>query len=294
MISAGAPKEMVKRLWIACQIALLLITLLPCAARAQGYLSPTDAGASVLGARTNDEIAFLPQAPSASKQQQDAQSKAQQQKKIEEKEQSQRTLGIVPRFGTTNRMDAPPLSPGEKFHLFAKTAFDPVTVVIAAAQAGVSQADNQFKGYGQGAGGYGKRFGAAFADQVSTGFFSNFMYPTLFKQDPRYFRKGHGGFPRRFVYSLKQELICHTDNWGRAFNASNILGAFSSGALSNAYYPSDDRGFKLTMSRSGLAVAYATAGNLLNEFWPDISHKLHKSKPDSPPPATTKSSADSK
>jgi hypothetical protein len=246
-----------------------------------------------MGAKANEEIAFLPQAPSASKGQQDA-AKTEQEKKVEGKEQSQRTLGIVPRFGTTDRMDAPPLRSGEKFHLFAKTAFDPVTVVIAAAQAGLSQADNQFKGYGQGAAGYGKRFGAAFADQVSAGFFSNYMYPTLFKQDPRYFRKGHGGFPRRFVYSLTQEVICHTDSGGRAFNASNILGAVSSGALSNAYYPSEDRGFKLTMSRSGLAVAYASAGNLLNEFWPDISRKLHKSKPVSPPPPTTKPSADSK
>ena len=294
MIFAGAPKGMVKRLGIACQRALLLITLLPCAAQGQEYWSQTDAGVSVLGAKTNDENAFLPQAPSASKAEQETQSKTQQEKKVEKKEQSQRTLGVVPRFGTTDRMDAPPLSPGEKFHLFAKTAFDPVTVVIAAAQAGVSQADNQFKGYGQGAGGYGKRFGAAFGDQVSAGFFSNFMYPTLFKQDPRYFRKGHGGFPRRFVYSLMQEVICHTDNGGRAFNASNILGAFSSGALSNAYYPSDDRGFKLTMSRGGLAVVYASAGNLFNEFWPDIGRKLHKSKPVSSPPSTTKPSADSK
>jgi hypothetical protein len=273
---------MVKCLCIARQSAFLIIALLPGAVRAQEYALRTNDDAGQLA---REAFSFLPQAPSESKAQQDR-SKTQQEKKVEEKEQSQRTLGVVPRFGTTDRMNAPPLSSGEKFHLFAKTAFDPVTVVIAAAQAGLSQADNQFKGYGQGAEGYGKRFGAAFADQVSTGFFSNFMYPTLFKQDPRYFRKGHGGFPRRFVYSLMQEVICHTDSGGRAFNASNVLGAFSSGALSNAYYPSDDRGFKLTMSRSGLAVVYATAGNLLNEFWPDIGRKLRKSKPDSPPPAT--------
>jgi hypothetical protein len=289
-MSFAGPPMMLKCLRIVRQSALLMIALLPSAVPAQEYSLPTNDNAGQLARET---FAFLPQAPSASKAQQDA-SKIQQEKKIEEKEQSQRTLGIVPRFGTTDRMDAAPLSSGDKFHLFAKTAFDPVTVVIAAAQAGLSQADNQFKPYGQGAEGYGKRFGAAFADQVSSGFFSNFMYPTLLKQDPRYFRKGQGGFSRRFVYSLKQEVICHTDSGGRAFNASNVLGAFSSGALSNVYYPSEDRGFTLTMSRSGLAVAYATAGNLFSEFWPDISRKLHKSKPDSPQPPTTKPSADSR
>ncbi len=175
-------------------------------------------------------------------------------------------------------MDAPPLKISEKFKLFAKTSFDPVTIVIAAAQAGVSQADGQFKQYGQGAEGYGKRFGAAYGDQVSSGFFRTFLYPTIFKQDPRYFRLGRGGFVHRFGYSLVQGVVCHTDSGGRAFNVSNILGAFTSGGLSNVYYPSDDRGFALTMSRSGLAVAYAAGGDLLSEFWPDIHRKVFKRK----------------
>ena len=102
----------------------------------------------------------LPQTPSQSKADEEAAAK---------KEQSERTFGLVPRFGTTDRMDAPPLKTSEKFKLFAKTSFDPVTIVIAAAQAGVSQADGQFKQYGQGAEGYGKRFGAAYGDQISSG-----------------------------------------------------------------------------------------------------------------------------
>jgi hypothetical protein len=195
-------------------------------------------------------------------------------KDLEKQEQSERVLGIVPHFGTTDRQDAPPLTPGGKFHLFARSAFDPFTIAVAAAQAGVSQADNQFADYGQGASGYGKRFGAAFADEVSSNFFSNFLYPTMLKHDPRYFRLGTGGFKQRLFYSIKQQLVCHTDAGGRSFNYSAVVGAFSSGALSNVYYPASDRGFKLTMSRSGLALVYGTAGGLLNEFWPDISREL--------------------
>jgi hypothetical protein len=287
---------MVKHLSFVWQSALLLSAALSCSAPAQVRRSASAPDDSQFVSHLTDAENFLPQAPSESKAQQAAQSEKEREKRAEEQEQSQRTLGVVPRFGTTDRMDASPLSARGKFHLFAKTAFDPVTVGIAAVQAGVSQADNQFAGYGQGAAGYGKRFGAAFADQVSAGFFSNFVYPTMLKQDPRYFRRGQGGFPRRFVYSLVQEVVCHTDSGGRAFNTSSVLGAFTSGALSNAYYPSADRGFKLTMSRSGLAVAYAAAGNLLSEFWPDISRKVHhKSKPEDTPrgPAPAKPSANS-
>jgi hypothetical protein len=155
---------------------------------------------------------------------------------IEKQEQSQRALGL-PQFGVTSRQNAAPLSGGGKFHLFAKSAFDPVTLGITGLQAGLAQATNEFPGYGQGAQGYGKRFGASLADEVSAGFWSNFFYPLLLKADPRYFRLGEGSMKRRVLYGLRQEFVCHTDSGGRTFNFSNVLGAFTSGGISNAYYP---------------------------------------------------------
>jgi len=115
-----------------------------------------------------------------------------------------------------------------------------------------------------------------------------FSLSTLFKHDPRYFRLGNGTFKRRLLYGLAQEFVCHTDKGGRSFSYSNVLGALSGGALSNAYYPSSDRGFRLTMSRSGLALAYGAAGGLISEFWPDIQRKLFqkRKKENAAPPVT--------
>lgn len=199
-------------------------------------------------------------------------------REILKKEESQRILGVVPEFSVTSRHNAPPLSPGEKFHLFEKSALDPFNFAAAGLQAGVSQAEDEFPGYGQGAAGYGKRYGASFADQVSSGFFANFLYPVLLKEDPRYFRLGEGSIKRRIGYSLTQEFVCRTDKGHHSFNFSNVLGAFSSGGLSNAYYPSTDRGFGLTMSRSAIALAYGSLGGLIDEFWPDISQRLQRKK----------------
>ena len=191
-----------------------------------------------------------------------------------------RPLGVLPQYGVTYQHDAPPLRTSQKVHVWWRTSIDPATIVIAGIEAGVGQAQNSFPGYGQGAQGYGKRFGAALADEASSGFFSNFFYSTLLKEDPRYFRIGEGGFRRRFGRSLIQEFYCHTDKGSRSFCFENVLGAFSSGALSNAYYPDSDRGFGLTMSRSGTALAFGSAGGLLNEFWPDIRQRLfHKHHP---------------
>ncbi|HYN16364.1 MAG TPA: hypothetical protein VES66_11320 [Terriglobales bacterium] len=201
---------------------------------------------------------------------------------IEKKEQSQRILGVVPMFAVTSRQNAPPLTPRQKFHLTAKQITDPFTFVAAGLQAGLSQATDEFSGYGQGATGYGKRYGATFADQASGQFFSNFFYPTLLKEDPRYFRGGEGSIKHRIGYALAQEFVCHTDKGGRSFNWSNALGAVTTGGLSNAYYPSKDRGFGLTMSRSGIALLYGSAGGLVQEFWPDIQRKVFHKEPKLP------------
>ena len=105
----------------------------------------------------------------------------------------------------------------------------------------------------------------------------------LFKVDPRYFRLGEGSIKHRFIYSLKQEVICHTDSNGRSISWENIFGALTSGSVSNAYYPPAERGFGLTMSRSAISAGYGTLGGVVNEFYPDIIHWVfHRPDPKLP------------
>ncbi len=212
-------------------------------------------------------------------------------------------MRILPQFDVTSRQNAPPLTSGEKFRLFVKSAFDPATIGTVGLQAGLSQAENEFAGYGQGAQGYGKRFGASLADEVSSGFWSNYVYASLLKEDPRYFRLGSGNsFRRRLFRGIGQEFVCHTDSGGRSFSYESVLGGLTSGAMSNLYYPGkslirtipatattpavpvyeDDRGVELTLSRTAISFGYGIAGNLFDEFWPDLSNwfrRRHKNAP---------------
>lgn len=193
-----------------------------------------------------------------------------------------RVFGVVPQFSVTNEMNARPLTSGEKFKLFERSSFDPFNFASSGLQAGLSQATNEFPQYGQGASGYAKRYGASFADQVSSNFFANYFYATLFKEDPRYFRLGQGPAKHRIVYALEQEFVVHKDSGGRTFAFENIVAAFTSGTLSNVYYPSNDRGVGLTVSRSVIAILYGSAGGLFSEFSPDLQKLLfhRKKKPD--------------
>lgn len=234
-------------------------------------------GASSSTGGTQSETSNAPGASQKSDEGQEQQAPKKSEKEIQKEEQSQRILGVVPQFGMTSRQNAPALTTGEKFHLFVKGSFDPFEWAAAGFQAGLGQATNEFPGYGQGAAGYGKRYGASLVDQVSSNFFANFFYPTLLKEDPRYFRLGEGSIKHRILYSFAQEFVTHTDSGGRSFNWSNVLGAFTSGGLSNAYYPSTDRGLGLTLSRSSISLLYGAAGGLVDEFWVDIRNKLfHK------------------
>jgi hypothetical protein len=200
---------------------------------------------------------------------------------------SKRMLGVFPQFGVTNQKDPQPLKPSQKFHLFYRSVLDPAEFAVIGLEAGIGQAENSFPEYGQGAAGYGKRYGAAFGDQVSSGFFGNFVYPVMLKQDPRYYRRGEGSFKRRLFYALAQEFVGHKDGGARTFNWPVTLGALTAGGISNAYYPPSDRGFELTMSRAGISLLYGSLGGIGSEFWPDIARKLHRHKKESAPDEQT-------
>jgi hypothetical protein len=182
-------------------------------------------------------------------------------------EEKQRVLGFVPNFYVSYVADAAPLNSKQKFELAWRTTLDPVTFVLTGAIAGVQQAQNDFSGYGQGAQGYGKRFGATYAEAVTNTFIGSAILPSLLKQDPRYFYKGSGGARSRILYAIANAVICKGDNGHWQANYSNILGSLAAGGISNLYYPAQDRnGAGLTFENAAIEIGASAAANLLQEF----------------------------
>jgi hypothetical protein len=189
---------------------------------------------------------------------------AEKQIKVEEK---QRLAGLVPNFYVTYDWKAASLTSKQKFKLAVRATVDPATFVIVGGFAGIEQATNSFSGYGQGAAGYGKRYGAGLADTSIGAMLGGYILPSLFHQDPRYFYKGTGSIYSRILYALSTGVIARGDNgkWQPAYAA--VLGGFGSGAISNLYYPASNRnGVGLTMENGSLAIASTALGNLLQEF----------------------------
>jgi hypothetical protein len=76
---------------------------------------------------------------------------------------------------------------------------------------------------------------------------------------------------------MSTTVWCKRDNGTKGPNYANILGNLAAGGISNIYYPSEDRGLGLTVSRGLYVTGYGAFGGVLNEFLPDITrHFLHR------------------
>jgi hypothetical protein len=203
-------------------------------------------------------------------QQEEAQQEVQQQEK-------QRVLGIVPNYFVSYVPNAAPLSSKQKFSLAWKSSSDPVTIALVAAVAGTEQQTNSFKGYGGGAQGYFKRFGATYADVVNGTFLGGAVFPSLLKQDPRYFYKGTGSFKSRFFYAISMAFVAKSDNKKWEPNYSNVLGNIAAGGIANLYYPASNRGVGLTFQTAGIRIAETALAGVFQEF---IIRKLTPNVPE--------------
>jgi hypothetical protein len=167
------------------------------------------------------------------------------------------------------------LNASDKFHLFVQNTFEPISFIGASWDAGWAHVDRDDPSFGSGATGYSKRYAAALADNVADDFFSTFLYPSIFHQDPRYYRLGRGTVHQRLGHALRHVFVAHSDSGSLMFNYSEWLGTASSKTFSNLYHPGNERGVGSIASRGGVSIATDMGWDVFREFWPEIAHKFH-------------------
>jgi hypothetical protein len=194
-----------------------------------------------------------------------------------------RLFYVLPNYLTVENLEqADPLAAKTKFQLSAKTMSDPVTISFLGMIALIGQARNSNPSYGQGLKGYGKRYATVFADTGIGTVMTTSVFPTLLKQDPRYFQLGRGGTWHRVVYSVSRIFVTRTDNAEVQFNYSEIFGNAVAAGLSNTYHPANQRTLGNTLSVWGTETMLNALCNVAKEFWPDIRRKLHRGKANLP------------
>lgn len=187
-------------------------------------------------------------------------------RQIKEQEQ-QRMLGVLPNYYVAYTHDAAPLNARQKFELFEKSILDPADFAFTGIMAGMQHVRNDYPGFGRGASGFAKRYAAFYGTVFTRSAIDGALLPSLLKQDPRYFYRGTGSTSSRIGYAVATAVIRRGDNGHWQPNYSTILGGLAAGALTNFYYPAQDRrGIRLTLENSAIALATSAASHLAQEF----------------------------
>jgi hypothetical protein len=191
-----------------------------------------------------------------------------------------RLFYTLPNFlSVENAANIPPMTTGEKFKVITRSSFDPMEFLWYGVISAVGQAENSESAYGQGWGAYGKRYATNLADGTIEGYMTSAVFPSVLKQDPRYYVLGKGGFWHRTEYALSRLIITRSDSGSSQFNASEVFGSASAAAISTyGYHPENDKTLSNTASVWGTQVGYDGLAYFVKEFWPDIRRKIHRKR----------------
>jgi hypothetical protein len=189
-----------------------------------------------------------------------------------------RIFGVLPNYTTVEgARPAAPVTNRQAFKMATADSFDPFVYPLFGFIAGFNHWQNEPPEWGGGWSGYGKRYGAAFADNTVCSLITTGVMPTLLQQDPRYFVLGKGNFARRAAYSASRSLVTHSRSGQKQFNLSEVGGTLVVATISNLYYPETQRTIEDTLTRWAMQAMWDTVANELKEFWPDIRRKFHGS-----------------
>jgi hypothetical protein len=238
-------------------------------------------------AQQQDEPGALPDAPSATQQEQ---AKPQSSNAMQSSAQfvnllMERSI-MFPNLATSTA----PLSPGEKFKLAVNNSTSISAFLAANLSAGINQAYDRPAGYGAGTEGYFKRLGAGMARRSSSQIIGTFALASALHEDPRFYVRNDLNLGGSIKYAIRRVFVTRTDSGDPTFNWSGLLGMLGSEGLANVYYPDNYRTATDTFSRFGFDMLGNVGGNLLRQYWPRINRKL-RTQPAQATPAATSSTA---
>jgi hypothetical protein len=193
----------------------------------------------------------------------------------------------LPDFLTLPNQKLPPLSVKDKFKVVALGSFDPVEFPWWGVLAAISQASNGDPAFGQGWGAYAKRYGTTATDSIVENFMVGAVFPSVLRQDPRFYQSGKGDFWRRSGYAISRMVITRTDSGRSQFNYSEIVGAAMAAAISTySYHPRSaivngqfvpsERVLSNVAETWGTQLSLDTLTLFVKEFWPDIHRMISR------------------
>lgn len=158
---------------------------------------------------------------------------------------------------------------------FVVDTTNPASVVLPAASALLYQSLFHPTDWGTGASGFGYKLGTNMADRTAYIFFRRLAFASAFHIDGEYKLKTDKPFKQRVDYILTQPFEATTDHTHRKVaNLPVLLGCAASAALSNVYYPDEQRTAPKTVLRTGENIGTFMGSNAAREFAPQALRLL--------------------
>lgn len=180
-------------------------------------------------------------------------------------------LAIVRTVPAAPQVSTAPMSVGDKFSFFARSAFRPPGPYASALFNGLfKEALDNNEGKKDTFGDYladsMTRAARSLASGTTSKFLEKFALASLFRQDPRYHRSYKDGAGAKLGYAVSRILITRGDRGGSQFNASYLLGGAMTAAISNVWVREEHRNTKDSFIRWGNHIAFTALSNILKEF----------------------------
>jgi hypothetical protein len=187
-------------------------------------------------------------------------------------------LGVAPQPGTGiparkfHRVVQPyevgqPLNSADKLKLSIISRLTMSDVASTAFSAGRSQIRDSSPHYGTDSGAFGDRLGALALKQTMQSIFSYGIFASVFHDDPRYYVMGtQKNVGLRALYSASRLAITQTDDGKVAINLPKFAGIASATALTEVYYPAQDRGLGSRTEAFGESLWTSILNNEIHEF----------------------------
>ena len=177
--------------------------------------------------------------------------------------------------------DAPqpqPVSGADKFQAFVEEARSPFTFGVAGLNALVLREAQEHAAPGMQYS-FQTLYEASVVQKESSAFFGKFIYPSLLKQDPRYYPSTSHNVFVRTVYAASRLVITRNDQGKATINTSYLLGVLTSAAVATAYRPYWARTSSTVFAGFGSTIGSDAGMNVFHEFWPAIHEKLQGHSP---------------
>jgi hypothetical protein len=184
--------------------------------------------------------------------------------------------------------------PTEKVKLrnYVFDAFGPYPIVGAAVAAGIGQLDNTPAAWGQGAAGYGKRFGSDFGiAAISTT--TRYALAEAFKEDTLYYRCECKGVLPRLRHAVVSSVTArHGEDGHRAFSVSAVVAPYAGTVTAvYAWYP-DNYGLRSALRMGNYNLLVSVGESILLEFFYSGPHsmlsRMHLNNPHGAPAPDSK------